>query len=298
MSKYLNRFHASYSHTPENISPAAAQQEEEKQPAAASSSAVASAVINPAELIPRGEEQRPLSSSDKVANAYHAALPFFKEKRYQEAFAILDEERAPENHPLRAVIQSSQAVQLEAWVAYVHTLLDERNHPAAIIQCNAMLARNPDDKVAQEIKSGAHYQIGSDHYKHKRYNEANTHFDQVVSMPDQDKFHVLRSVTYLALGRYEEAITSSDNALKQNKSNPYARYSKAVALHNLGHYAEAAHSFNSIDTFKYHELVRKDWQRSVDTYNKQYNNNDRAIINKWQGRIASEAQSQGSSQTR
>ena len=70
-----------------------------------------------------------------------------------------------------------------------------------------MLALTPDDPTAWTDRGGALYSLD-------RYEEALTSFDQALALtPDDPAAWFYRGSTLQFLGRYEEALTSFDRAL-------------------------------------------------------------------------------------
>jgi tetratricopeptide (TPR) repeat protein len=89
----------------------------------------------------------------------------------------------------------------------------------------------------------AHYQLGRIARQQKRYADAVSHFEQVVTRdPAHSQFEIWREVgaTYNAAGQYDDARTALERFLEHRESDPEGLYLAGRAHAGLGHRREAA----------------------------------------------------------
>ncbi|WP_287128148.1 tetratricopeptide repeat protein [Candidatus Cyanaurora vandensis] len=90
----------------------------------------------------------------------------------------------------------------------------------------------------------------------ERYEEAISSYDQAIKYkPDKHEAWNNRGIALDKLGRYEEAISSYDQAIKYKPDLHEAWYNRGNALDELGRYEEAISSYDQAIKYKpdYHE---------------------------------------------
>lgn len=89
------------------------------------------------------------------------------------------------------------------------------------------------------------YEQGEELAQEKRYSEALSCFDQVVSLqPDCDAAWVFRAVMLLHLGEPQAALASCERAIQICPSNQEAWLFQGAALQRLGQYQKAYNSYD------------------------------------------------------
>lgn len=91
-------------------------------------------------------------------------------------------------------------------------------------------------------------EVGDAHYKRGEYEEALKWYERAERlMPLREYIHYNKAITFYELGRYEEAVSSYDGALKQNPDHAlaYEAYEgKGAALTRLGEFEQALEAFD------------------------------------------------------
>ena len=164
-------------------------------------------------------------------------------------------------------------IMIQAFVVSVFTIV------FSLIVFNYMItfsvSQEEQEKSNQTSLANQYLENGKTFLKSHSYYEAIASFDVSLNILKSSEAYIGKGNALYSLGRYEEAIKASDDALQIDKNNSLALYLKGKALLSQGKYKAASEIF---DTASKHDPTNGTIYFSKGTAELQLGNQDAALL--------------------
>ncbi|MEM1281551.1 MAG: tetratricopeptide repeat protein, partial [Cyanobacteria bacterium P01_H01_bin.152] len=190
------------------------------------------------------------------------------EELAQHPLQAIGAEYQEDKHPLikpgfqKVLVNVQRLTDKGSWLRYSDNLEDLSNQIGADISQALSLCWQRAEKLAGLAKFVAYFyqgKYGPEHQKLAWLNKAKTQAKEIITLEaaefSSDLLIFKLGITLGKLERYEDAISSFDEALKHKPDDHKAWYNRGIALDELGHYEDAIMSYNKALKHKpgYHE---------------------------------------------
>jgi tetratricopeptide (TPR) repeat protein len=189
------------------------------------------------------KEQQQLLATETLEELFHSKR--LTEENYQELLELVQTDRYSEAQKLSSEIvgQEDRSVEKSELPASLQLLkglelLAPGENLGALELFDAVLAEDESNFAAWTCRGISLHNL-------ERYEESITSYDQAIEFKSDDyEIWDLRGVSLSNLGRYEEAIASYDQAFSINPDNHQAWILRGVSLNKSGRYEEAITSYD------------------------------------------------------